>query len=501
MRRTILFALLLTAATAQAQISRLGEDVEYDASLQGTAGKGDVAPFWFTNNRYGLGTTEENSVMVRAGIHRDAEADSLRNWRIGYGLDMAGLANYNSNFVLQQFYADFQYKALRLSVGQKERPLELKNQRLSSGAMTSGINARPLPQVRLELPEFWTIPRTKGWLALKAHVAYGAYTDNKWQRDFTAGTNYVRTANSLYHSKAGFLRIGNTEKFPLTLTGGIEMSCQFGGEAWNLQDREDHAGDFDPHQKLSHGVKAFWNALIPGGSDVNDGDFGNIEGNQLGSWHLRLDFEKRGWGASFYAEHFFEDHSQLGLFIYDWKDMLYGTEVRFPENPVVRGILYEHLRTTYQSGPIYHDKTDVMSDRIAGIDNYYNHHVYSAWQHAGFSMGHALLISPLYNTNGRINFNDNRVVANHLGIEGQPTREISYRLLYTHEKTWGTYYQPRTNPAKGNFFMIEASYAPRQVEGLSFTAAYGQNGGKLLGDSKGAMLTIAYTGWINKNKR
>lgn len=494
---------MMLSLSTQAQIARLGEDIEYKASLQGTAGKGDVAPFWFTNNRYGLGTTEKNSVLVRAGIRRDVEADSLRNWRIGYGLDIAGLANYNSNFVLQQFYADFQYKAIRLSVGQKERPLELKNQRLSSGAMTSGINARPLPQVRLELPDFWVIPRTKNWLALKAHIAYGAYTDNKWQREFTEGTNNIRTANSFYHSKAGFLRIGNLEKFPVTLTGGIEMSCQFAGEAWNLRDRADHAGAeyFDPHQKLNNGIKSFWHALIPSGNDVNDGDYSNVEGNQLGSWHLRADFEHKGWGASFYAEHFFEDHSQLGLFIYDWKDMLYGTEVHFPKNPIASGIVYEHLRSTYQSGPVYHDKTDVIPDRIAGNDNYYNHQVYGGWQHAGFGMGNPLLVSPLYNTDGKITFKDNRVVAHHIGIEGQPIEDVSYRVLFTHEKSWGTYVTPRTDPAKARYLLVEATYAPHQIKGLSITAAYGQNRGSLIGNSKGGMLTIAYNGWINKKAK
>lgn len=503
MRRiAIVFAFLLSfgLSAVEAQISRLGEGIQYKAEILGTAGKGDNAPFWFTNNRYGLGTTELNSGLLRASLLRDVEEDSLRNWRIGYGIDLVGAVNYNSNFVLQQVYADFQYKAIRLSVGQKERPLELKNQRLSSGGLTTGINARPLPQIRLELPDFWVIPRTKNWLALKAHIAYGAYTDNRWQRSFTEGTEFIRTANSFYHSKAGFLRIGNLEKFPVTLTGGIEMSCQFAGEAWNLQDRADHEGaeEFDPHQKLNGGIKSFWHALIPSGNDVNDGDYSNVEGNHLGSWHLRADFLHKGWGASFYAEHFFEDHSQLAPFLYDWKDMLYGVEMRFPKNPIVSAIVYEHLRTTYQSGPVYHDKTTEMPDRIAGVDDYYNHQVYGGWQHAGFAMGNPLLISPIYNADGKIIFRDNRVRANHFGIEGKPLSELGYRVLFTHTKSLGTYHTPRTNPVKGRFLLVEASYTPRWAEGLSFTASYGQNRGSLLGSSKGGMLSVAYSGWIKK---
>ena len=496
-----ILALLLcgiSCALSEAQINRLAEDVQYDISVQGTAGKGDSAPFWFSNNRYGLGSLESNSALLRAGIHREAETDSLHNWRFGYGTDLVGAINHDSKFVLQQLYVDVQYKAIRLSIGQKERPLELKNQQLSSGAMTCGINARPLPQVRLELPDFWPIPRTKGWLALKAHIAYGWYTDNRWQRNFTAGTNHLYTANSLYHSKAGFLRIGNTEKFPLTLTGGLEMSTQFGGEAWNLQDRPDHdTSGFQSHQVLSHGLKAYWHALIPGGSDVTDGDFANVEGNQLGSWHLRMDFEKKGWGASLYAEHFFEDHSQM-FWQYPWKDMLYGMEIHLPQNCIATTLLYEHLRTTNQSGPIYHDATDALPEQISALDNYYYHFVYGGWQHAGFGLGNPLLLSPLYNTDNRITFRDNRIKANHIGISGQPSPEFRYTIRYTHEKSWGNYPTPRTDPAKGDFLNVEVGYAPRQIQGLQFLLAYGQNHGKLLGNSKGAMLTVTYSGQIGK---
>ena len=495
----IIAFLLSTCLCLQAQVSRLGKDIGYKASLEGTAGNGNIAPFWFTNNRYGLGSIEPNSALMRAAIGRNVEADSLRKWRIGYGLDVVGAVNHDSHFILQQLYADFQYKAVRLSVGQKEIPIELKNQELSSGGMSLSNNARPIPQVRLELPDFWVIPRTKGWLALKGHIAYGIHTDNRWQTHFINGSNNIHTGNSLFHSKAGFLRIGNTEKFPLSLTGGLEMVCQFGGEVWNLQDRPDHVSTavFNSHQKMPHGIKAFWHAFIPGGSDSNDGDYANAEGNQLGSWHLRLDYQGKGWSAAVYAEHFFDDHSQM-FWQYPWKDMLYGGEIHLPQNPILSAIVYENIRTTDQSGPIYHDKTTNLPDGVYGIDDYYNHHVYAAWQHAGFSKGNSLLLSPIYNTNRHIAFYDNRIKAHHIGIAGNPIQEVKYHILYTHEKSWGTYFCPRTDPAKGDFLLIEASYAPRQVKGLGITAAYGQNWGQLLGHSKGAMLTVSYSGWIGR---
>lgn len=495
MKRLLLAFLVATAISGHAQISRLGHDIEYQATLQGTAGNGDYAPFWFSNNRYGLGSLENYSGLVRANIHRDAENDSLHNWHFGYGADVVGAVNYSNNLLVQQLYADVQWKILRLSVGQKERPLELRNQELSTGALTTGINARPLPQVRLEIPDLWVIPRTGNWLAMKAHIAYGAYTDNKWQRDFAQDSRYIYTANSLYHSKGGFMRIGNLEKFPVTLTGGFEMSCQFGGEAWNLRDRNDHQGEFDSHQKMNSGLKGFWHALVPGGSDSNDGDFANAEGNQLGSWHARLDYHGKGWGLSFYAEHFFEDHGQMVPY-YEWKDMQYGIEANLPKNPFVSTVLYEHVRTDFQSGPIYHDGTKLLPVSIAGMDNYYNHHVYGAWQHGGFNMATPLVISPIYNASRQIICNDNRVRAHHVGISGNPTQDLEYRAMFTYEVSQGRYDAPRVDPATGRFLLVEGTYAPHQIPGLAFTAAYGQNAGDLLGQSKGAMLTISYSGKI-----
>lgn len=497
LRAVLALSLVLSALGARAQISRLGHGIIYEAEASATVSDGDTSPFWLTNNRYGIGSTRETSGYLRLKALRAAENDSLHDWRFGYGADIVVPFKHDRKFILQQLYADFQWRPLRLSIGQKERASELKNAQLSMGGLTLGQNARPVPQVRLELPDFWEVPGTRHWFAFKGHVAYGMFTDNGFQDAFHAPRS-LYSHNSLYHSKALFFRIGNKERFPLRLTFGLEMAAQFGGEAWNLADRTDHLTDeaWQSHQKLGHSLKDFWHALVPGGNDVNDGDFKNAAGNQLGSWHLCLDYEdKSGWGASYYMEHYFDDHSQMFL-QYAWKDMLYGIELQFPRNPVASRFVYEHLRTDDQSGPIYHDGNATLSTSIYGRDDYYCHQVYGAWQHAGFTMGNPLLISPLYNADHMLLCEDNRVRAHHFGLTGQPARDWAYRALFTHERSLGRYPAPRRNPAYGNFLLLEATYSPHQVKGLSLTAAYGQNGGQLIGRSKGGMLTVAYRGWI-----
>ena len=471
-----------------AQASRLGHDIDFHTSLTATAGSGDNAPFWFTGNRYGLGTIQPNSGLLRLGMERSTQADQQRRWRIGYGLDVVGAVHHDSRFILQQAYADFQYKEVAISVGQKERPTELRDNTLSSGGMAMGINARPLPQVRFEMPRFWAIPKTNYWFAFKGHVAYGWYTDNQWQRRFNAGTDHIYSINSKYHSKAGYIRIGNTDYFPLVLSGGYEMVCQFGGTLYNRA----YSNQPDGSYQNPCGLKQYLQVFIPTGTDIIDGNNKNATGNQVGSYSARLDYMGQGWSVAVYGEHFFEDHSQLG-FNFAWKDMTLGLEAHLPQNPILSTLVYEYLRTTDQSGPIFRANTTDAMHSLGGIDDYYNHGMYGSYQHAGFVLGNPLLRSPIYNKDGNIYVTDNRITAHHLGLSGHPDSQFSWRLLYTHVRSLGTYDKPAVSPRHANYLLLEASYAPRQAEGLTLTASYGQNGGQIIGQGKGAMLSVAYT--------
>lgn len=501
MRRYIIYILLsVVFACAKAQISRLGENVQYSFTAQGTAGGGDNAPFWFTNNRYGLGTTENFSGLARVALWRTVETDSIWFWRMGYGVDLASPINgENGYFCIQQAYADIEWKMLRLSLGQKERPSELKNPYLSTGGMTLGMNARPLPQVRLEMPDFWTVPGTKGIFSFKAHLAYGWFTDAKWQKKFNAGTTNVYTSGSMFHSKALFLRFGNRKLFPLEFTGGLEMACQFAGMGYNVQQ---YVGGLLA-QEIPLGGNIL-NAFFPSGGDVNDENYTNAAGNQLGSWHVRFDWIQKGWNVAIYMEHFFEDHSQMFMQYGFWKDMLLGIELNLPRNSFVTTFLYEYNTTMNQSGPLYHDETVEKPLQISGQDDYYRNHIYGAWQMGGFVLGNPLLLSPIYNSyfgkQGNLTPLHNRVQVHHLGLMGKPSAQWTWRAMYTHQYSLGTYNQPTLNPCTANYLLLEATYTPSWAPGLSMTASYGHNDGNLLGKSNGAMLTVKFNGWLNRTQ-
>ena len=490
---------------------RLDKDVEWNVEMQGSFSDGKT-PLWLNANKHGLSSLEQNNGYLRGSIVRPLSADSARRWGLGYGVDVAVPVNYTSDFVLQQAFVEARWLHGVLSVGSKEYPMELKNQTLSSGSQTLGINARPVPQVRIALPEYWTIPVLNGWLQLKGHIAYGMMTDDSWQHTFTQKQSKYAD-HVLYHSKAGFLRIGNENYFcPWSVELGLEMAAQFGGKPYGWKDGEMVVAPTE------NNLKGFWHAFVPGGSDARDGAYPNVAGNQLGSWVMRINYDADRWQAHVYADHFFEDHSQMFFLDYngygegdEWaekkkwrffryavKDMMLGAEVNLKYTRWVRNIVFEYLYTKYQSGPYNHDHTINIPDHIAGSDDYYNHSVYPGWQHWGQVIGNPLYRSPIYNDNGMLWVYDNRFIAYHLGIDGQPTGRFGYRLLGTYQKGWGTYDDPFTKPHHNVSFLAEGNY--RFCDGWQVKAGYAMDFGsnQMLGHNVGFQLTVSKHGILGK---
>lgn len=490
----VVLAVLLSVPAAQAQIEGLTNETQYSVEMNGTTSDGDVAPFWFSSNKFGLSSVEPNSGYLRAGLWRSQETDSMLNWRYGYGLDVAVPVQYTSPVVIQQAYGIVQYLNAKLTIGAKEIPQDMLNSELSSGGMTLSNNYRPIPQVRFELPDWWHWHFTNDWVSVRGHIAYGMYTDWNWQKDFVAtGERY--TQKSLFHSKAGYMRIGRDDKSPLSGTIGIQFACQFGGYGYNIPDRSDTKTFFND-VNLGNGLKSFWHAFIPGGNDINDGDYNNTEGNHTGNWYFDLLYKGKDWKVKAYAEHYFEDHSQLFV-QYGWKDMLWGLEVQLPKNPYVSEVVAEYLNTRNQTGGLYHDSNDVLPVQISGKDDYYNHQTYGAWQHWGQAVGNPLLVSPIYNNDGKLRFSANRVNAFHVGVKGEPTRWLGYRILYSHVKTWGTYDLPTLSVKHQDYLLTELSLkSQKKLKGWSATMAFGANYGDIINDSKGISLSIKKQGLL-----
>ena len=482
-----------------------GAQVDVRTEAVVSAMSGDYMPLWLNANKYGLSSVDCSSGYVRAGVFRSVDTDSASRWAWGASADVALATGFTSTLVVQQAYGEVRWLKGLLTVGSKEQPMQLMNQELSSGPQTLGINARPIPSVRLSLPDYWTFPYTNGWLSFKGHIAYGMQTDDGWQKDFTRQlTTY--TEHVKIHTKAGYLRIGRDDR-PFNVELGLEMACQYGGTSYmNSLDGSVIKND--------DGLKAMIHALLPGGKETTDpGTYRSAEGNHLGSWLFRANLDYDRWGLSVYGDHFFEDQSSMFLldydgygtgaewdvkkdsryFLYDLKDMLLGAELRLKQVPWLSTIVLEYLYTKYQCGPIYHDHTKVLPDHLGGNDKYYNHDLLLGWQHWGQVMGNPLYRSPLYNNDSRIVCEDNRFWAWHLGFSGTPALGWHYRVLCSLQKGWGTYEAPFTDPQTNVSLMGEVRYAfpsSSALAGWTLKGAAGMDSGELLGNNFGLQITV-----------
>lgn len=507
-------ALLALAAALPAQ-EQEGWSLRYNAEAAATLSGGSHTPLWMNAGRYGLSSIERNNGYVRAGIFHDYQGKGYFDY--AFGVDLAGAWRNTSAFIVQQAYLDLRYRWFELSIGSKERPMELKDAELSSGGMTFSHNARPIPQVRLSVPEYVNLSK-RHIFALKGHIAYGRFTDDAWQKDFTGGKNRY-TQGALYHSKSLFGRIGNKEKFPLVFEGGVEMAAQFGGKAYAYPGMD---GPIDMPNRFVD----FLRVIIPSGSDSTDGEHPNAYGNHLGSWQVSLAWHFKTWTLRAYHEHFFEDHSMIideyawkdyvdefghGNFWsyfppiipsqYYWKDGLTGIEATLPKNRFVSAIVYEYLGTREQSGAVYHDDTEQIPDQVSGRDNYYNHNIFTGWQHWGQAIGNPLVLSPIYNDDGTIRFKGNRTKSHHIALKGDPTEEVHYRILFSHTRNWGTYAEPYLDIKRNVSMLVEATYSPRRLDGWQATASFAFDKGDLMGNNIGGMLTLRKSGIIHFKKK
>lgn len=476
-----------------------GQDtlLEYEVEAGTILGKGDNAPFWLTANRYGKYATLPRSAYAAAALNYRQELN--KGWRINAGAEIIGSTGPDNNFFLQQGFVEIAWKKIGLIVGSREQhPFLGEDIRLSSGAMVEGFNARPFPQLRIEVPEYVSVPFTKDWLQLKGYFTYGWFQDGDWQRDFvTANKKFVD--KTLYHGKGLLFKVGNPTTKNWEIEIGLQMATQFGGSQYKkLTD-----GSTQELFQMPSSFSDYLNVILPmkGGEDTPTSDQLNVEGNVLGTWLGAFSYHfSNGSNLRIYAEHFFEDESQMFMQYGFWKDGFLGVEYTFPQDFWIEKILWEGMNTTDQSGPILYEwyAANFENIQISACDNYYNHSFYGAWQNYGQAMGHPLLLSPIYNTDGSISFRSNRMKAHHLGVCGSIGTEWNYALKGSWTRNWGTYNNP-TDDVLHQFSGIgSVTYRPEWAKGWQATLEAGLDVGKYPGNAAGIMLTVKKKGVIWK---
>ena len=311
--------------------------------------------------------------------------------------------------------------------------------------------------------------------------------DGRWREEFV-DSGKAHASGILYHSKAGFVRLGNEERFPLTAEIGLHMVTQFGGTSHN------HLNKSGVTLSNPTRFKDYLMAFIPakGDSQYSMADQVNIMGNMLGSWLGSVTWNSEGWKLRLTYEHVFEDHSQMFWEYGLWTEQLVGLELVLKRNRWVNGLSFEYFNLKKQSGPVYHDSNSLIPDQISCVDNNYWHHTYNGWFNYGMMIGTPLVSSPLYNTDGTLGIYNNRVEAFHFGICGSPFKWLDYRVLVTRSNDWGTYSEPFTEIKNNTSGLVEFTFAHPSNMRWSARASFAFDKGELYGNNYGGMITITY---------
>ena len=471
---------LLISFTAYSQ-----DLLNYRLDLFGSASTGQYTPFWITSNTYGTAPIQPNNGYIRGDLTWDHSFQNKIKFEAQ--ADVLAADKNTSSFWIQQLYAALSYRNLYFFVGAKERYNSMLDKDLSMGDMTYSTNARPAPEINFAFPNYTNFPFTKGYLQFKGDFAVGKAMDNNYILS-TMNPGAVYNTGILYHHKSLFFKWEDPNNhIPFWGVIGLEHAAQW-------------AGYNSFYGSESASLRNFIRIVLcqSGDSQASLGDQENVLGNHLGTYNLKIAYKNKKFQMALYKQHYFEDNS--GLELANWRDGLYGGEFSFFNQPFLQKIVLEYMQTTNQSGALhflFYDNKLYPKARGGGNDDYYNNFYYVVgWSYFGRATGNALLTSPAYNADHSLGFENNRVKAIHLGLEGKITSEFSYRALFTGMYGWGTDDLPFTKRESDFSTLIECMYSPKNLKGWRVGLQASLDKGDLYGDNLGCSLKISKTGVI-----
>ncbi len=507
MYRFLIFITVVAMSVAPAA----GFELDWEATTAVNAGTGPFTPSLIMANRAGT-LTQSKGIYERASVFSPLDPEK----RFDYSFAVDGYVQATSAvdyrrwndatqtfemiprrpaaLTLQQLYGMVKYRSLFLMAGMKEHDRTFLNNPLSSGDLTMSNNARPIPQVKIGFYDFVNIPLTYGWVQIIGDIAYGKFTDSKWNKQHFNYYQSFLTTGVWFHYKRLYLRTNPRQR--LSATVGMQHASQFGGY-WRVY----RNGVCTYSQRDHVNLRTFLNIFVQSQYNNSDilGEAMNFQGNHLGSWDVKFRYMLRNNDEiSFYVMKPWEDGTGIG-----WQngfDGVWGLSYTSANQKIIKGAVIEYLDFTNQAGPFLHEPTPDIPFNPTGADNYYNNFMYNSWTNYGMGIGSPAFKSTIYNTNGYLQYTDNTFRGFHIGVEGE-AGPIDWRMLLSWKQSKGQQLYPRARRVSSTSMMVSAAYAMPQVSGLTFNAALGFDAGNLYPRCFGALVSVTYRGSLLSKHR
>ncbi|NDP21488.1 MAG: capsule assembly Wzi family protein [Paludibacter sp.] len=461
-----IFRIIIFLLFVSSQIKAQNDTIKYDFTLMGLTSTGAYSPFWLHSRQYGKTSIATNSADFILGFNKEF-GDSKRIFDYGFKADVLLKTDPTvTNLYFHELYAKARLFVFDLAIGSREEYLGNQDSTLSSGGLLFSQNTRPMPKITIGIEHFTTIPFTFGLLEIKGALSHGWYTDNTF------------TQNQLLHHKYAYLRLGG--KFPVHFQYGLDHVAQWGG---NVPRIGQQPISLNAYKSIFFGKS--------GGADATMNDQLNALGNHIISQSTRLDIDISDFKISGYWQNVSEDGPiRLINKTMNRPDGLWGISIRNKNFTYIKGILFEILNTTDQSGP-YHDKDGII---YGGADSYFTNGIYqSGWTYYSHTIGTPFITSPVFNTNGNVSVENNRVRVHHVGAEGDISG-YNYKILTSFSKNYGSYNYPYPEMKPSTSLLMEVNKQFPKLANINVGCSIGADFGKLYGNSVGCLLSIRKTG-------
>ncbi len=457
----VCICLLLLSTIANAQ----RDTIKYEVGFTGVGSTGTYAPFWLQSANYGQISASPNSANMNVGFSKDFNKKS-RVFDYGFKADLL-LHTYDNKTkaYFHEAYLKARLSVLDLIVGAREEHLGTQDSSLSCGGFLFSKNARPMPKITLGVERFTPVPFTKGYLEVKGAVAHGWFTDN------------IAVTDLLLHHKYIYFRVGGS--LPFHFQYGVDHVAQWGGNVPGIGQQPTSLSDY---LKIVMGSS--------GGSSALETDQINALGNHIISQSMKIDYRITNFIISGYWQNISEDSPKFMTNTMNKPDGLWGVSIRSKKFPIIKGLAYEYLNSTDQSGP-FHDKDGIV---YGGADSYFQNGVYpNGWTYFSRTIGTPFISSPLYNKNGQVYIMNNRVQVHHIGLEGDICG-YNYKALCSFTKNYGSYSSPYPEMIRNTSLLLEVKKQFPKLSNIELGCSVGADIGKLYGNSVGCMVSVRKRG-------
>lgn len=428
MKKTILIlSLLIMNLAAGAQ----GWQMDWHSSVRLGVSTGQYMPFWARTGGDGLLPVTSGG-LVTAGADVSYRASS--GFFFEGGVNLAGAAAVKSQLydnavygMVDRLYVSGGWKMLRLDVGMLPREKSLGDLSISGGDVMWSGNARNIPGINASTD--WIYLEKGHWIGVKGNLAHYQLIDNR----------YVDRA--MIHNKEIAVKIALGRN--IDLIGGFAHWAQWGGNSPVY-------GDYPVSLKNFYRIFMAKN----GGEGASVSDQVNVLGNHLGKEYFRLDWRTSAFTMTAQYDKMFEDNS--GMQFKNAPDGVWSLKFSFSNRKaLVTDVIYEHIRTTWQSGTDHdrpateeemknQDPDDYYYGRvvIGGCDNYFSNGEYrSGWTNYGRTIGLPLILPNMPGEDGKCyGMASNRLRGHHIGIRGIMSG-IPYTFKGTYTRNYGKYKQ------------------------------------------------------------